>query len=86
MSKIDKLLLPVTSFFVGFDQTAILITILIVFFGSIIYILSTINRLKLIFQHRDNSFRQNYYILSRIIFMLILSYVIYEIVKLFIIK
>lgn len=86
MSKIDQLLLPITSFFVGFDQSAILITLLIIFFGSIIYIISTMNRLKMIFKHRDYSLRQNYFIISRIIFMFVLAYVMYEIVNLFITK
>lgn len=86
MSKIDQLLLPITSFFVGFDQSAILITLLIVFFGSMIYIISTMNRLKMIFKHRDHSLRQNYFIISRIIFMFVLAYVMYEIVNLFITK
>lgn len=86
MSKIDELLRPISSLFIGFDQSAMLITLLIVFFGSIIYIISTINRLKLIFKHRDHSLRQNYFIISRIIFMIILAYGIYQIVKLFIIK
>lgn len=79
MSKYEELFFPATNTLNVFNQNMVFVIMLIVAFASIFYIIHGIKHLKLIFKNRDHSLRQNSYILFKIIFMLFLVYILYEI-------
>ncbi len=81
MSKYEELFFPATNTIDEFNKNAVFVGMLIVAFLSVIYIVSSFKRLKIIFKSRDNSLRQNSYIFFKIVSMLFLAYVTYEIVN-----
>jgi len=83
---IDDVLPSAASFFGSFDQSVALIVLLVILFASVIYIVSSFNHLVLVFKNKDNSFTQNSHIIVRILIMIFLSFVVYEIAKVIIIK
>lgn len=83
---IDDVLPSASSFFGSFDQSFALIILLVILFASVIYVISSFNHLILVFKNKDNSFTQNSHIIIRILIMIFLSFVAYEIAKIIIIK
>lgn len=79
MSKYEELFFPATNSLNVFNETVVFVGMLVVAFSSILYIIHGIKRLKLIFKSRDNSLRQNSYIFFKIVSMIFLGYVIYQI-------
>lgn len=83
---IEDVLPSAASFFGSFDQSVALIILLVILFASVVYIVSSFNHLILVFKNKDNSFTQNSHIIIKILTMIFLSFVVYEIAKIIIIK
>lgn len=86
MSRYEKykgLFFPTTNAISEVNESMIFMIMMFIIGLSIIYIYLTFKRLKLIFENRDNSLRQNGYILIRFLIIGILFYINYEIIMLF---
>jgi hypothetical protein len=81
MLKYKDLFFPFLNTLDELNKSVVLLIMLIIAFSSIVYIIFGIKHLKLIFKNRDNSLKQNSYIIFKILFMMILTYIIYEIVN-----
>ena len=79
MSKYKDIFLPTTNALNEVNQTTVFIAMLVIVGASIIYIMFGVKQLKLIFKHRDHSFKQNSYIITKILIMMFLIYIMYEI-------
>ncbi|MDD2377132.1 MAG: hypothetical protein PHD15_07040 [Clostridia bacterium] len=79
MSKYKHLFFPTTNSIDQVNESTVFIA-MVAFVGvSIIYIMFAIKQLKLIFKNRDYSFKQNSYIVFKILVIAFLIYMIYEI-------
>jgi len=79
MSIYKDIFFPTTNAIGQMNESTVFLAMVVVAASSILYIIFGIKHLMLIFKNRDNSLRQNTHIIFKILIILFLSYVIYEI-------
>lgn len=80
MDVYKNIFFPTTNSIDQFNESLVLVGMLLTLFMCVMYILFNITHLTNIFKNRDNSLRQNGHIFFKVVFMIIAGYLIYQIV------
>ncbi len=79
MPSYRELFLPTLNALDEFNKTLVLVIMLVIVFSSILHIIFSFKHLMLIFRNRHYSIKQDSYIIFKILFMMFLAFIIYEI-------